>query len=107
LDPGKIRPEGSSISPSELSWPSKRPEWHDISSALSFQLARFAFLFIEDLEQGKDTEIRGLAGVGRRRQESDKNDSLGTSIGGDARSTVTGVPVDQKDNGSIIVSSDA
>jgi hypothetical protein len=37
------------------------------------------------------------------RQESDQNDSLGTCVGGEARSNVTGMPVDQKDNWSSVV----
>jgi hypothetical protein len=30
----------------------------------SFQFVRFLFLFMDDLEQGKDTEIQALADVG-------------------------------------------
>jgi hypothetical protein len=65
------------------------------------------FLSIEDLQPRKNTEIQGLTDVGRMRHESDKNDSLGTCIGDDAWSNVTGMPVEQKDNWSIVVSFDA
>jgi hypothetical protein len=41
------------------------------------------------------------------RHEFDKNDSSGTCIGDDARSNVIDMPVDQKDNWSILVSFDA
>jgi hypothetical protein len=40
------------------------PEWRDISSAFLLSVCAFLFLFIEDLEQGKSTEIQGLADVG-------------------------------------------
>jgi hypothetical protein len=71
-----------------------------------FQLVRLLFLVIKDPEQGKGTEIQGLADVGRMRHESEQNDSLRTCIGDDARSKVTGMRVNQKDNWSIVVSFD-
>jgi hypothetical protein len=68
-----------------------------------FSISRFSFcVFMEDLEQGKDTEVQGLANVGRMSHEFDKNDSLGTSIGDNARRNMSGMRVDQKDNRSIV-----
>jgi hypothetical protein len=55
---------------------------------------RFSFFFIEDIEQGKDTEIQRLADVEGMRHESDKNDSLKACIGEDAWNNVTSLPVD-------------
>jgi hypothetical protein len=63
--------------------------------------------FLKDIEQGKDTEIQGLTDLGRRRHDSDKNDSLGTCIGDSTRSNMTDTPVDQKDNWFIVASFDA
>jgi hypothetical protein len=61
---------------------------------LFWSVCAFLFLYIEDLEQGKDTEIQGLADVGQMHDEFDKNDSLGACRGYDAQSNMSGIPVD-------------
>jgi hypothetical protein len=77
LDWGEIQSEGNS------DYRNYRGPIKDKNVAIyfrrfSFQFVWFLFPGIEDLEQAKDTEIQGLADVGRMRHESDKNDSLGT-----------------------------
>jgi hypothetical protein len=81
---GEIRPKGSCMSPSELSWAYKKTEWRDISSVFLVSVCTF-FPLIEDFEQGKDTEIQGLVDVACMPHESDKNNSLGTGIGATRR----------------------